>query len=479
MTVMASLSCPKQSQRVYRPRRPEKTVLYEVAKRHYTTWHKQHEMVPYHVSNAFQKYLGCGILAKGFACAHCEGCHKDLLIPFSCKRRGLCPSCNTRAMVQTAAHLVDNVLPRLPFRQFVMSFPKRIRHYLETHEILQAVLKIVVDEIRKRLIVCSPKTTNPQIGVISFIQHFGNTLNYHPHFHFVVADGVFSGEPGLHFHEAMLTQDDIEDTQECIQRRVLRYFCRRGFFTKSDVETMLTYDNSGFSLDASVKIESFDKDALERLIRYCARPPFASENLRWSGKLLIYRFPKPSHTGKTYVQLDPLNFLDRISKFIPYPRRHRHHFHGVFASNSPLRRQVTARAQKKLDGPQVMQETAEKIKKASKTWAQLLSRIYEVDPLTCTGCGKKIKITAFVTHPEHIRRILRGIGWPITIPEFDAPHELETYDICHLVPGTHDGFPELAEQVHYEEYGGANSQHYDTGPDPPYVEEIDPPHWQD
>lgn len=255
---MASLSCPKQTLAVYRPRRPDKTVLYEVTKRHYTTWHKQHETMPYHISNAFQKYFGCGILAKGFACAHCEGCHQDLILPFSCKRRGLCPSCNQRAMVQTAAHLVDNVLPRIPFRQFVMSFPKRIRHYLETHAILQAVLKIVVGEIRKRLIACSPKTPKSQIGAISFIQHFGNTLNYHPHFHLVVADGVFSWENGLHFHEAALTQDDIIDTQECIQKRVLRYFCRRGFFSKTDIKTMLAYDNSGFSLDASVKVEGFD-----------------------------------------------------------------------------------------------------------------------------------------------------------------------------------------------------------------------------
>jgi len=192
-----------------------------------------------------------------------------------------------------------------------MSFPKRIRHYLETHAILQAVLKIVVDEIRKRLLACSPAAESPQIGAISFIQHFGNTLNYHPHFHLVVADGVFTGKKGsdLQFHEAALTLDDITDTQESIQKRVLRYFYRRGFFSKTDIKTMLTYDNSGFSLDASVKVENFDKEALERLIRYCARPPFKSENLRWHGKSLEYTFPKPSHTGKTYMQLDPLDFF--------------------------------------------------------------------------------------------------------------------------------------------------------------------------
>lgn len=150
-------------------------------------------------------------------------------------------------MVETAAHLIDNVLPRLAFRQFVISFPMRIRHYLKTHKILQAVIKIVVDEIRKTLIACSPSTSNPQIGSISFIQHFGNTLNYHPHFHMIVADSIFSGESGLEFHEATLTQDDIIDTQEAIQKRVLRYFSKFKFFDKDEIEKMLSYENTGLS----------------------------------------------------------------------------------------------------------------------------------------------------------------------------------------------------------------------------------------
>lgn len=232
---------------------------------------------------------------------------------------------------------------------------------------------------------------------------------------------------------------------------------------------MLSYETSGFSLDAKVKIEAFDKDGLERLIRYCARPPFNSENIRMHNSLINYRFPKPSHDGRLFMTLDPLDFLERISHFIPYPRRHRRHYHGVLAPSSPLRKQVAANAQKRLDtAVKTRQETDEKVTKASRGWAQLIARIYEVDPLTCASCGKKIKIITFVTHPEHIRRILRGIGWPITIPEFDQPTEEHSDDICHLNPTTADGFSE--PEVHV---------HYDAGPDPPSIADIDSPHWED
>ena len=51
---------------------------------------------------------------------HCDQCGADRLVPFSCKGRGFCPSCTGRRMADTAAHLVDRVLPEVPVRQWVL-----------------------------------------------------------------------------------------------------------------------------------------------------------------------------------------------------------------------------------------------------------------------------------------------------------------------------------------------------------------------
>jgi hypothetical protein len=230
-----------------------------------------------------------------------------------------------------------------------------------------------------------------------------------------------------------------------------------------------------------VRIESWDREGLERLIRYCARPCFASENLRLNGPWIVYRFPKPSRTGQTFIQLDPLEFIERIAAFVPYPRRHRRHYHGVFAPNSPLRRRVVANSQKRSEQiVRNMQESVEKVEKVSFNWAKLIARIYEVNPLTCSACGKDIRIISFVIHREAIWRILKGIGWPTEVPEFEAAYEIvRAYEsICQLVPGTKDGFPEIDRSLHF-----------DIGPDPPYLDNYhdpphcddssDPPHWED
>ena len=180
---------------------------------------------------------------------------------------------------------------------------------------------------------------------------------------------------------------------------------------------------------------------------------------------------KPTHKGQTFIQLDPLGFLDRIVAFIPKPYRHRRHYHGVFAPNSPLRKKVVAYAKRRIGEtiPACITKAVEKVKKAAFEWAELIARIYEVDPLICSKCGKKVKILGFVTHKEEIQRILSGIGWPFRNHDFDPPYELPNWDVCQLIPETTDGFPVMEVQVHYA-----------IGPDPPSQENYsDPPHWED
>lgn len=74
--------------------------------------------LPRHIERELAEYLRCGILAHGFARVRCTTCHEEIVVAFSCKRRGLCPSCTARRMADTAAHLVDHVLPRAPYRHY-------------------------------------------------------------------------------------------------------------------------------------------------------------------------------------------------------------------------------------------------------------------------------------------------------------------------------------------------------------------------
>jgi hypothetical protein len=132
---------------------PEKTVLYEVVLGWLETFLSYAREVyqrglPRYVERELRRYLECGILAHGFARAFCRACGASIVVAFSCKTRGACPSCGARRMSQTAANLVDLVLPDQPVRQWVVSLPFDLRlPVARDSALLSAVVRIVASEI--------------------------------------------------------------------------------------------------------------------------------------------------------------------------------------------------------------------------------------------------------------------------------------------------------------------------------------------
>jgi Transposase zinc-binding domain len=169
----------------YRPRRPADTPLYRAVQNHLETFlalcrdDGAQERVSPHAEPELRGYLECGILAYGLARARCEDCGHDFLVAFSCKGRGICPSCNTRRMAETAAHLADHVLPRLPVRQWVLSLPKRLRYHLQhDREALNSALRIFLDAIEQHLRDHSPGAgPMGRTGAVAFIHRFGSSLS--------------------------------------------------------------------------------------------------------------------------------------------------------------------------------------------------------------------------------------------------------------------------------------------------------------
>jgi len=103
----------------------------------------------------------------------------------------------------------------------------------------------------------------------------------HLHSHRVVIGGVFDATPtgGVVFHATTgLEANAIAQVQAHGRRRLLRVFVRRGLLPGDDVRAMGQWQHrGGFSVDGSVRIEATDRAGRERLLRYCALPPFTME----------------------------------------------------------------------------------------------------------------------------------------------------------------------------------------------------------
>jgi len=177
----------------YERHRPEATLLYELVDQHYPAFLAALEQagrpLPTFVQQELAAYLTCGRLEHGFLRARCTQCPAERLVAFSCKRRGFCPSCGARRMVETAALLVDEVLPRQPLRQWVLSVPFPLRFLFATEPAaVTAVLGIVYRAMSTHLIRrAGLKQTIAQTGAVTLIQRLGSALNLNIHFHLLVA----------------------------------------------------------------------------------------------------------------------------------------------------------------------------------------------------------------------------------------------------------------------------------------------------
>ena len=148
------------------------------------------------VREALDAYLNCGVLAHGCARASCESCGHSELIAFSCKRRGLCPSCDAKRAHIFAQHLTERVLlPHLHSHQ-VWSIPKRLRAYMSygrklTSYLYRAAWSAWCECIADALPGCRP-------AAVMALHSAGDLMHFHPHLHSISLHGGI--DPDGMFH---------------------------------------------------------------------------------------------------------------------------------------------------------------------------------------------------------------------------------------------------------------------------------------
>ncbi|MFM7183765.1 MAG: transposase [Planctomycetota bacterium] len=158
-------------------------------------------------------------------------------------------------MAQTAAHLVDHVIPPVPVRQWVISVPKRLRCFLaDRPNAVAALTRIFIEEIERLLCTAAgptragdrPSVARPRLGAVSFLHRFGSALNHHVHLHACATDGVFvptGGGPPAFLPARPIIQADLATLTEKVRRRVVRWFRMQRLIDADAASDMLRWEN--------------------------------------------------------------------------------------------------------------------------------------------------------------------------------------------------------------------------------------------
>ena len=385
----ASLALPG----TYRRHEPEKTVLYGIVREHLQTFLAQGrgpdgDGYPRFVEHEFERYLDCGLLCHGFALLRCARCGYERLIAFSCKGK-LCPTCLARRSTDTAARLVDQVLPEADYRQWVLTLPWTMWFRLAAdRKLLGTMLRVYLQTLfawqRRR--GRNLRIMGGQTGSVTFCQRFGGAINLNPHAHSVLPDGLFVPSPDGRLVFTRLPPPTTAEVEELTLTIAQRCTSRLAATSEADgdgyldpnlaalVEALFWSRNApqgrrdlplppgpepagseeeglqgkplcasvaGFSLHAAQSVPAFDRDGLERLCRYGLRAPFSQERLSRlpDGKVAYkLRRPWPNAHGATHLVLEPLDFLRRLAALVSFPYSHQVRRHGLFSGRSRFRK---------------------------------------------------------------------------------------------------------------------------------------------
>ena len=198
-------------------------------------------------------FLDCGIPELGFARLRCTECRRELFVSFSCKTRGFCPACQAKRSALWAEWVVDELLLPVRHHQWVFVLPKRLRlYFLYDRALLGDLARCAVASIRRlyhnRAIDqgIDPKGLKP--GVALAIHTHGDFSNWQPHIHCLVTAGVAD-------RHGEITPLDLPwppAAEADFQARILRLLKRRDRLTPEQVEGMLAWAHSGFSVHSAV-----------------------------------------------------------------------------------------------------------------------------------------------------------------------------------------------------------------------------------
>jgi hypothetical protein len=134
-------------------------------------------------------------------------------------------------MAETAARLVDHVIPRVPVRQWVLSFPIPLRYLFAAHpDLLTPVLQIVHRVIATFLIKqAGLKRTEAATGAVILRKPIGSAANLNIPLHCLVLDGVYRTTEGVPVFHAVRapTATELQALLSRIIKRIMRLLTRR------------------------------------------------------------------------------------------------------------------------------------------------------------------------------------------------------------------------------------------------------------
>ena len=139
-----------------------------------------------------------------------------------------------------------------------------LRPYFMHHRELLADLARLAFETIQQLMADASGDENARPGVVAVPQTFGSVLNVHPHVHCLASRGVWTRQGQW----LPLPYVDTLAAEKLFAHKIFHLLKSKGLLSDERIELLLSFRNSGFSVDTSPTVWPQDTQGLERLCPY-------------------------------------------------------------------------------------------------------------------------------------------------------------------------------------------------------------------
>ena len=318
-------------------------------------------------------------------------------------------------MVEFGEWLCGSVLKKVPHRHFVFSIPKILRiYFLFNRDLLKELSKISWETVKDYYTsTCRKDGGNP--AAVAVIQTFGDYLSFNPHMHILAADGCFSGDG---FFYAPAINIDMASIEKLFIHRIFKMLIAKGLITQRVIDLILSWRHTGFGIYCGKRIYPKDVRSTENLARYIIRASFSQERMEYYPDKAKVTYE--SKYGKEVKEFSPLEWMAALVSHIPDRGDQTVRYYGYYSN-------VTRGRLKKEDGePEFHIIEDDSPGGLNRSWARLIQKIYEVDPLICPKCGGEMRIIALLEDYKIVKKILDYLG----IYEFERKRPPPKIDIA-------------------------------------------------
>jgi len=333
------------------------------------------------IKDVVERYLDCG-----FARIRCPDCGEERLLYFSCRTRGFCPSCHSKRWEEWGEWMREKLLLDVPHRQVVFTVPKILRIFFR---------------YKRRLLgeLCR-----------AAVQTFGQKINLHPHLHFLVTEGGEDREGT--FHHLASFQDSL--LAQMFAREVFALLLREELISEALVEKIIGWRHTGFNVHSKVRAKT--REEAERVGKYMIRPLLSLERLspdEQEGKV-CYRYGKEAAEVE---RMDYLEFIARVTSHIPDKGQVTVRYFGLYAN---AHRGKVRKGQPDKHPFIIVEKENPRIPRRG--WAEMIRKVYKVNPLTCPKCQGEMRIIAFLTDYAVVDRIIAHLKLTFVAERPPPPH---------------------------------------------------------